>query len=98
MSVTIVAEMIARTGKEGDLRAALKELVKPTRAVPGCDSYILHEDRSRPGHFMFYESWRSRKVWELQQSVSPHLAVFQSKAHDLVQVVAVYEMDPIQVD
>ena len=93
MEVTIVAEIIARNGREDDLRAALKGLVKPTLALPGCRRYDLHEDRARPGHFLFYETWRSRAAWRRREKDSPDLAEFQRKAPDLVQLVALYEME-----
>jgi quinol monooxygenase YgiN len=57
--LTVVARLRARPGQETELRHQLQRLVTPTRAEPGCISYELSESKTEPGHFLFYEVWKS---------------------------------------
>ena len=56
-SVTVIARVRAKSGKEKELREVLLGLVAPTRAEAGCLNYDLHESVDRPGLFFFYENW-----------------------------------------
>lgn len=53
----IVATMMAKTGQSDALRAALTPAVDKFRNEPGCEGYILLEDRKREGRFLTYETW-----------------------------------------
>jgi quinol monooxygenase YgiN len=57
--LTVVARLRAKPGQETELRYQLQRLVIPTRAEAGCITYELNESRSEPGHFLFYEVWKS---------------------------------------
>jgi len=57
--LTVVARLQAKPGQETQLRQQLQRLVEPTRTEPGCIAYELHESKSEPGHFLFYEVWKS---------------------------------------
>lgn len=56
----VVAVLVAKAGQEDVLRAALTDLVAPTRGEEGCLSYELYESGSAPGTFVTVESWRSQ--------------------------------------
>ena len=57
--VTVVAAFEARPGREAELRAALIELVAPTRLEAGCLNYDLHQSPEQPAKFLFHENWTS---------------------------------------
>jgi quinol monooxygenase YgiN len=57
--LTVVARLRAKPGQETELRHQLQRLVTPTRAEAGCITYELSESKSEPGHFLFYEVWKS---------------------------------------
>jgi quinol monooxygenase YgiN len=57
--LTVVARLRAKPGQETQLRYQLQRLVIPTRAETGCATYELNESKSEPGHFLFYEVWKS---------------------------------------
>ena len=64
--ITIVAKLQAQPGKEGELRAALTEMVaavkeKEAGAVP---AYSLHVSDSDPTVFLFYENYRDAAAFE----------------------------------
>lgn len=62
----IFSVLIAKEGKENDLRKALFELVPQVRkADKGCMHYDMHEEIGKPGHIFFYEVWDSRENWDV---------------------------------
>jgi len=81
--LTVVAEMLAKPGKEEELRRQLLALMEPTRKEEGCVQYDLHVDTGAPGRFLFYENWTSRERLE-RHLASPHLAAFRAVAGDLL--------------
>lgn len=60
----IVAEVRAKPGKEAELRAATLPLVGQVRAERNNLIYFLHEDREKPGRFVFYEIFATKEDFE----------------------------------
>ena len=58
-TLTVVAEILAKPGKEEQVRIALMKLIEPTRNETGCVQYDLHESLNQPGRFLFFENWNS---------------------------------------
>ena len=59
-SLTVVALMKAKPGKEAEVRQELLSLVAPSRKDAGCLNYDLHQALDNPTHFMFHENWTSK--------------------------------------
>lgn len=57
--VRVVARVVARPGKEDELRVLLRGLVEPTRREPGCVTYELLQNTANSTDFTFVEEWRS---------------------------------------
>ncbi|MFF2129899.1 putative quinol monooxygenase [Streptomyces olivochromogenes] len=55
MAIAISATWTAHPGKEGVVRDALAKLVPATRAEPGCQAYVVHQDPEQPTVFRFFE-------------------------------------------
>jgi len=70
--LTIVASIIARPDRIDLVKAELEKLVDITRSEAGCLQYDLHQDNDNPAHFLFYENWDSRELWQ-QHMNAPHL-------------------------
>jgi quinol monooxygenase YgiN len=83
MNLTVVAEMVARPGKEEELRRALLALVEPSRRDPGFVQYDLHVSTDEPGRFVFYENWTSREMLDRHLD-APHLKAFLGVADSLL--------------
>ena len=81
--LTVVAEMVAKPGKEDDLKRHLLALVDPTRGEDGCVQYNLHQSTSEAGRFLFYENWDSRELLE-RHLQSPHLVAFGATEEELL--------------
>ncbi|MEX2290459.1 MAG: putative quinol monooxygenase [Mycobacteriales bacterium] len=81
--LTVIANMKARAGKEGELRQALEGLVEPTSRENGYVNYDLHQAVDDPGVFYLYENWESEQALDVHLS-TPHLERFKSVMDDLL--------------
>ena len=59
MNITVLARFLAKKECIDDVKEALKELVPPTIAEPGCIKYDLHQENDNPQAFFLYENWQS---------------------------------------
>jgi quinol monooxygenase YgiN len=81
--LTVVAEVVAKPGKEEEVRKHLVGFVEPTRREEGCIQYDLHESNDEPGRFFFFEIWTSEELLD-KHSQSPHIQAFRSISGDLL--------------
>lgn len=93
-SLTIVANIKANPDQIDLLRAELEKLVPVTRAEAGCIRYDLHRDNDNPAHFMFYETWESRELWQIHMN-APHLAAYMKATEGAVAEFTLNEMTQI---
>lgn len=92
--LTIVANIIARSGKEDLVKSELAKLVETTRAEQGCIQYDLHQDNTNPAHFLFFENWASRDQWQTHMN-APHLAAYIAATDGAVESFTLNEMTKI---
>ncbi len=59
-SLTVIAQIKAKPGKESQVRQELLSLVTPSRQDDGCLNYDLHQALDNPTRFMFHENWTSK--------------------------------------
>ena len=59
-SLTVIAQIKAKPGKEGQVRQELLSLVAPSRKDAGCLNYDLHQALDNPTLFLFHENWTSK--------------------------------------
>lgn len=90
-NLTIVAHIVAGTDKIELVHSELQKLVEITRAEDGCVQYDLHQDNDNPAHFMFFENWESRELWQTHMS-APHLAAYMAATEGAVESFTLYEM------
>jgi quinol monooxygenase YgiN len=81
--LTVIAEILAKPGKEDEVRKHLLGFIEPTRKEDGCVQYDLHESTGQPGHFIFYENWTSREMLD-KHSASAHIRAFRALKEDLL--------------
>ncbi|MGB5064581.1 MAG: putative quinol monooxygenase [Candidatus Competibacter sp.] len=89
--LTIVANIHANPDQMDRVKAELEKLVPITRAEAGCIRYDLHRDNDNPAHFMFYETWESRELWQTHMN-APHLAAYMQATDGAVAEFTVNEM------
>lgn len=92
--LTIVANIHAKSDKVELVKAELLKLIPITRAEEGCIQYDLHHDNENPSHFMFYENWESRELWQTHMN-APHLAAYLAATDGAVESFTLNEMSVI---
>jgi len=92
--LTIVANIIANEDKIDLVKAELEKLIPITRAEEGCIQYDLHQDNEHPAHFMFFEKWENRDLWQTHMS-NQHLADYMVATEGAVGIFTVNEMTHI---
>ncbi len=92
--LTIVANIITRLDKIDLVKAELLKLIDVTRVERGCINYDLHQDNENPAHFMFYENWESRELWQAHMG-NPHLKAYLAATEGAVESFSVGEMTQI---
>jgi quinol monooxygenase YgiN len=93
-TLTIVANIKAKTDKIALVKAELEKLVGITRAEEGCNQYDLHQDNDNPAHFMFYENWVSRELWQAHMGAQ-HLQDYMAATDGAVDEFMLNEMTVI---
>ena len=81
-TLTVIAIIKAKPGKEAEVRAELLALVPITRKEPGCINYDLHLSTENPGHFAFHENWTSQQHLA-DHLARPHLVALAAKGAEL---------------
>lgn len=94
-NLTIVANITAKADKIELVKAELEKLIAPTLAEEGCLQYDLHQDNDNPAHFMFFENWPSRELWQ-QHMEAQHLKDYQSATEDAIEVFTLHEMTKVE--
>ena len=92
--LTIVANIKANPDQIALVKAELEKLLPITRAEAGCINYDLHQDNDNPAHFMFYENWESRELWQTHMN-TPHLAAYMAATDGAVAEFILNEMTDI---
>ncbi|MEM6490583.1 MAG: putative quinol monooxygenase [Pseudomonadota bacterium] len=92
--LTIVANIKAHPDKVELVKAELLKLIEITRGEAGCINYDLHQDNDNPAHFLFYENWESRDLWQTHMG-APHLANYMAATEGAVEDFTLNEMTVI---
>ncbi|KKJ77295.1 antibiotic biosynthesis monooxygenase [Kiloniella litopenaei] len=92
--LAIVANIYAKPDQIDLVRAELEKLIPITRAENGCLQYDLHQDNDDPAHFMFFESWETRELWQTHMN-APHLAAYMAATDGAVENFTLNEMSQI---
>ena len=92
--LSVVANIKANPDQIDLVKAELGKLIAITRAETGCINYDLHQDNDNPAHFMFYEIWASRELWQTHMS-APHLAAYMEATDGAVAEFSLNEMTQI---
>lgn len=89
--LTVVANVYANPEQIDHVRAELQKLVPITRSEAGCIQYDLHQDNDQPAHFMLYENWESRELWQTHMK-APHLSAYMKATDGAVAEFTLNEM------
>lgn len=92
--LTIVVHINAKPGQIELVKSELIKLIAPTLAEEGCINYDLHQDNENPAHFVFYENWESRELWQVHIE-APHIKAYQAATDGAVEGFTLNEMTPV---
>lgn len=92
--LTIVAHIRAKEDAIDLVKAELLKLIDTTRAEAGCINYDLHQDNDKPAHFLFFENWESRELWQTHMA-NTHLAEYMRATEGKVEEFVLHEMTQI---
>ena len=92
--LTIVADIHADPDQIDLVKAELEQLIPVTRAEAGCLQYDLHQNHEDPTHFLFYENWESRELWQAHMN-APHLAAYKEATAEAITGFSLHEMSRI---
>lgn len=92
--VTVVAKLVVKTDAVEPVKAELLKLLAPTRQEEGCIEYRLHQDKSDPDVFIFYENWENMACLE-RHMTTPHYRNYIAAVAEFVAEKTVHKMTPI---
>ncbi|OLQ89048.1 antibiotic biosynthesis monooxygenase [Vibrio ponticus] len=92
--LTIVANIVAKPDKVDLVKQELLNLIEFTRQEEGCVNYDLHQDNSNPAHFLFFENWTNRELWQ-QHMANSHIEKYLAATEGAVESFVVNEMTHI---
>ncbi|HKD68958.1 MAG TPA: putative quinol monooxygenase [Candidatus Binataceae bacterium] len=94
MALVIIARMKAKAGRENELEAAFRDMIKKVRSEPGCQQYILHRALKDPTQFAFYEVYADKDALDFHGK-TPHMAELRSKLGDMIESTTLDVMSEI---
>ena len=83
MSITNLAFLRARPGREEALGDALLAVIEPSRAEAGCEAYELHRSSEDPALWFMYEVWASQEALAAHFE-TPHLKQLVAQCAELL--------------
>ncbi len=92
--LTIVANIVAKSDQIELVKSELIKLIDVTRKEEGCINYDLHQDNENPAHFLFYENWISRELWQNHMG-NTHLAQYMEATDGAVESFTLNELTQI---
>lgn len=92
--LTIITHVLAKPNTIDVVKAELKKLVSTSRADKGCISYDLHQDNENPAHFLLYENWLSRDLWQEHMN-NEYLKEYIDAVEGAVESFSIHEMTHI---
>jgi len=84
-SLTVVVNIHAGEGRIELVRSELERVTTATRADQGCTRCDLYQDAEDPCHFLSFEHWESRELWQAHTS-TPHMRAYvEATSGDIAQ-------------
>ncbi len=92
--LTIIANITAKEDQIDFVKSELLKLIETTRAEEGCIQYDLHQDNESPAHFLFFENWETRELWQKHMG-GQHLQDYVAATEGAVAEFTVNEMTQV---
>jgi len=92
--LTIIANIKPKPDQIELVKRELLKLIDITRAEKGCINYDLHQDNDNPAHFLFYENWESRELWQEHMNTQ-HIKDYLAATDGAIEEFMINEMTVI---
>ncbi len=92
--LTIVANIKAKPDQIELVKNELQKLIDVTRLEDGCLQYDMHQDNENPAHFMFFEIWVSRELWQ-NHMAAKHLQDYRDATDGAIEEFTLNEMTKV---
>lgn len=89
----VVATLVAKPDRLGDVEQFAREMIIPTHAEAGCQKYALNRSTSDPNTFVLVEVWRSQEDLEAH-FVQPHMADLGALMDALAEPAQIHFLEP----
>jgi quinol monooxygenase YgiN len=83
MDLFIFARFHARDGQDEAVAAALRDVVPPTRAEPGCQAIEAYRSTNDPHLFYIHSRWATEAAFE-RHATLPHTVQFLERVQKLI--------------
>ncbi|WP_372786706.1 putative quinol monooxygenase [Phenylobacterium sp.] len=83
MALSIFGRFHARPGQAGAVAAALRDVVPPSRAEPGCVFIEAYRSTQDPDLFHIHSRWVDEAAFEVHAGL-PHTAAFLARVEPLI--------------
>lgn len=90
-NLTIVASINVKQDKIDFVKNEMIKLIGKTLLEEGCVQYRLHQDNNNPAHFLFYECWESRELWQTHRE-NTHMVAYRAVVEGAIESFDVSEM------
>ena len=95
-NVKIAALVSVKPEYAAELADVFKNLVKASRAEPGCISYDLHRETGKPNRFVFVENWKNQAAVDAHNA-STHFQNFVKAIDGKTENLEIVLMEDIAV-
>jgi quinol monooxygenase YgiN len=80
--IVVTGEFRFAEGRDGDVRAAMIDMMNETAKEAGCLHYRFYRDVENPGAYRVYEEWES-DAHLADHAASAHMQVFRSRLKEI---------------
>ncbi len=81
--IIVMAKLVAKPGKENEVKYAIKALIGPTRKEAGCVSYNFYQGAVNRAIFLSHEIWASHEMFT-KHLETPYIRALQEAGEDLL--------------
>jgi quinol monooxygenase YgiN len=94
MTLNVVAMIDAKPEFVSEIELALREMLVPTRAEPGCLQYELTRDMDSPTRLVMVERWQDVAALDAH-TATPHMARLREAMAGRIEQVNVCRLQPV---
>jgi quinol monooxygenase YgiN len=84
-TVRVIANIVARRGKEAEVQSILSGMLAPTHQEPGCIQYELLHNLNNPAEFTLLEEWETQAALDEHSAASHHTKSAEAKMDSMIE-------------